>query len=122
MLDGDDLVGIVTSRDVRFERNLDAGIATIMTGKDKLVTVLEGEGQDKVRDLLHIHRIEKVLVVDENFKLTGMMTPSHLQDECPKFSRMTNQRCRNATLHVNNVVIISESKLWIDAPLGTNDL
>ncbi|ATX77158.1 MAG: IMP dehydrogenase [Reinekea forsetii] len=74
VLDGDDLVGIVTSRDVRFERNLDAGIATIMTGKDKLVTVLEGEGQDKVRDLLHIHRIEKVLVVDENFKLTGMMT------------------------------------------------
>ncbi|MBU2862963.1 IMP dehydrogenase [Reinekea marina] len=71
---GDDLVGIVTSRDVRFEKNLDAVVSSIMTGKDKLVTVKEGESQEKVRELLHEHRIEKVLVVDDAFKLTGMMT------------------------------------------------
>lgn len=74
VLDGDDLVGIVTSRDVRFEKNLDASVASIMTTKERLVTVKEGEDQEVVRDLLHKHRIEKVLVVDDHFKLTGMMT------------------------------------------------
>jgi len=74
VLDGDDLVGIVTSRDVRFEKNLNAKVSSIMTEKGKLVTVQEGESQDKVRELLHEHRIEKVLVVDKGFKLTGMMT------------------------------------------------
>lgn len=74
VLDGDDLVGIVTSRDVRFEKNLSAKVATIMTGKDKLVTVKEGADQEAVRELLHVHRIEKVLVVDDAFRLVGMMT------------------------------------------------
>jgi IMP dehydrogenase len=74
VLSGDDLVGIVTSRDVRFEKNLSATVSSIMTPKEKLVTVKEGESQEVVRDLLHEYRIEKVLVVDEAFKLTGMMT------------------------------------------------
>ena len=74
VLDGEELVGIVTSRDVRFEKNLAAKVASIMTPKEKLVTVREGEAQDIVRDLLHEHRIEKVLVVNAAFKLTGMMT------------------------------------------------
>lgn len=74
VLDGDDLVGIVTSRDVRFVSNLDKIVSEIMTPKDRLVTVLEGTDQETVRKLLHKHRIEKVLVVDGSFNLVGMMT------------------------------------------------
>ncbi|MRI35060.1 IMP dehydrogenase [Endozoicomonas sp. OPT23] len=74
VLEGDDLVGIVTSRDVRFVSNLDKTVAEIMTPKDRLVTVKEGTDQETVRKLLHKHRIEKVLVVDADFGLVGMMT------------------------------------------------
>lgn len=74
VLDGGDLVGIVTSRDVRFETNLDAPVHSIMTPKDKLVTVQEGADSEEVLKLMHIHRIEKVLVVDKNFKLSGLIT------------------------------------------------
>lgn len=79
VMDGENLVGIVTSRDVRFETNENASVASIMTTKEKLVTVSEGESQDKVRELLHLHRIEKVLVVDSDFKLTGMMTVKDIE-------------------------------------------
>ncbi|MGB0662252.1 MAG: IMP dehydrogenase [Pontibacterium sp.] len=74
VVDGDDLVGIVTSRDMRFENHLDAQVSTIMTPKERLVTVEEGVDKDKVRNLLRKHRIEKILVVDEAFSLCGMMT------------------------------------------------
>lgn len=74
VLDGNDLVGIVTGRDVRFETNLDASVAQVMTPKERLVTVKEGTDADEVESLLHKHRIEKVLVVDDNFKLVGLMT------------------------------------------------
>lgn len=74
VVDGEELVGICTSRDVRFEKNLDASVATVMTPKKKLVTVKEGEDREVVQDLLHEHRIEKVLVVDNAGKLAGMMT------------------------------------------------
>ena len=74
VLNGVDLVGIVTSRDVRFETDLDRSVASIMTTKEHLVTVKAGEDPAVVRDLLHKHRIEKVLVVDDQFHLTGMMT------------------------------------------------
>ncbi len=74
VLSGSDLVGIVTSRDVRFVSNLDKPVADIMTCKEGLVTVQEGTDPETVRKLLHKHRIEKVLVVDEHFNLTGMMT------------------------------------------------
>ena len=69
-----DLVGIVTGRDVRFETNFDATVASIMTPKEKLVTVKEGAPADEVRHLLHKHRIEKVLVVNDAFELTGLIT------------------------------------------------
>jgi len=69
-----ELVGIVTSRDVRFEPHLDAPVSSIMTPKEKLVTVKEGASLDDVKELLHRHRIEKVLVVNDKFDLTGMMT------------------------------------------------
>ncbi|WP_419536001.1 IMP dehydrogenase [Endozoicomonas sp.] len=74
VLSGNDLVGIVTSRDVRFVSNLDKAVSEIMTQKDRLVTVKEGTDPETVRKLLHKHRIEKVLVVDDQFNLTGMMT------------------------------------------------
>ncbi len=73
MHDGD-LVGIVTGRDVRFETNLSASVASIMTPKEKLVTVKEGAPADEVRSLLHKHRIEKVLVVNDAFELCGLIT------------------------------------------------
>ena len=69
-----ELVGIVTGRDVRFEPNLDASVASIMTPKEKLVTVKEGASADEVRSLLHRYRIEKVLVVNEAFDLKGLIT------------------------------------------------
>lgn len=74
VMNGSDLVGIVTGRDVRFEANLEASVATIMTPKEKLVTVLEGATPSAVRELLHEHRIEKVLVVDKAFNLKGLIT------------------------------------------------
>ena len=68
------LVGIVTSRDVRFEPNLDAAVSTIMTPKEQLVTVKEGTSSEEVKAALHKHRIEKVLVVNDAFDLVGMIT------------------------------------------------
>lgn len=79
VVDGDELVGIVTSRDVRFEKNLDATVSSVMTPKDQLVTVLEGTSPQEVQDLLHSHRIEKVLVVNSGGKLTGLMTVKDIQ-------------------------------------------
>jgi IMP dehydrogenase len=71
---GNDLVGIVTSRDLRFETKLDLPVSAIMTPKDKLVTVKEGESHERIKELLHERRIEKVLVVDDNFHLKGLIT------------------------------------------------
>ena len=69
-----DLVGIVTGRDVRFESNLTALVSSIMTPKEQLVTVKEGADVEDVRALLHKHRIEKVLVINDDFKLRGLIT------------------------------------------------
>ena len=69
-----DLVGIVTRRDVRFETNLDAPVASVMTPRDRLVTVREGASAEEVKRLLHKHRIEKVLVVNDHFELRGLVT------------------------------------------------
>ena len=63
--DGDRLVGIVTNRDLRFETNLDRPVSEVMT-KDKLVTVPEGISLEESKQLLHEHRIEKLLVVDKD--------------------------------------------------------
>jgi IMP dehydrogenase len=79
VVEGEELVGIVTHRDVRFEKNLDQIIAAIMTPKARLVTVREGAGRDEVIDLLHQHRIEKVLIVDKRFHLRGMITAKDMQ-------------------------------------------
>jgi IMP dehydrogenase len=74
VLDGQDLVGIVTRRDLRFESNPRKLVSAIMTPRDKLVTVREGAGSDEVQGLLHQHRIEKILVVNDAFDLCGMIT------------------------------------------------
>ncbi|MDF2181478.1 IMP dehydrogenase [Neptuniibacter sp. CAU 1671] len=74
VVDDGNLVGIVTDRDFRFEHKMEASVASIMTPKDRLVTVKEGVDPDVVRNLLRKHRIEKILVVDDAFKLQGMMT------------------------------------------------
>jgi IMP dehydrogenase len=79
VVDGDELVGIVTSRDMRFERRLDQPVRNIMTGKADLVTVNENASQDEVLELLHKHRIEKVLVVNDNFLLRGLITVKDIQ-------------------------------------------
>jgi IMP dehydrogenase len=79
VVDGDELVGIVTSRDMRFEKRLDDPVRNIMTVKDKLVTVREDASQDEVLDLLHRHRIEKVLVVNNDFELRGLITVKDIQ-------------------------------------------
>src|SRR5210317_1691313 len=74
VLNGKDLVGIVTRRDVRFENNAQKLVSAIMTPRDKLVTVKEGASSKEVQRLLHQHRIEKILVVNDDFDLCGMIT------------------------------------------------
>ena len=74
-----ELVGIVTGRDLRFETRFDDPVSNIMTGKDKLVTVKEGAESDEVLKLLHNYRIEKVLVVNDDFQLRGLITVKDIQ-------------------------------------------
>ena len=71
---GNELLGIVTSRDIRFEQRLDAPISDVMTPKERLVTAAEGATFQEITDLLHRHRIEKILITDRGFHLTGMVT------------------------------------------------
>ncbi|NNJ94840.1 MAG: IMP dehydrogenase [Halobacteria archaeon] len=79
VVDGDDLVGLVTSRDRRFELNLDNPVSSVMTPKERLVTVQEGASKDEVIALLHKHRIERVLVINGDFRLRGMITVKDIQ-------------------------------------------
>src|SRR5688500_9930290 len=79
VVDGGQLVGIVTSRDMRFERKPEDPVRHIMTKKDKLVTVQEGATDDEVLALMHRHRIEKVLVVNDAFELRGLITVKDIQ-------------------------------------------
>ncbi|MBT5334102.1 MAG: IMP dehydrogenase [Gammaproteobacteria bacterium] len=74
VVEGTTLVGIITSRDLRFERRTDARVSEIMTPKDRLVTAVEGTDFQEITHLLHEHRIEKVLLVNDAFELTGMVT------------------------------------------------
>ncbi|MDR9433549.1 MAG: IMP dehydrogenase [Spiribacter sp.] len=79
VVEGEKLVGIVTSRDLRFETRLDLPVTAAMTPEDRLVTVQEGAERDEVLGLLHRHRIEKLLVVNRDFKLRGMITVKDIQ-------------------------------------------
>ncbi len=79
VVSGEQLVGIITSRDLRFETDFDASVASIMTPKERLVTVKENAPQSEIIDLLRQHRIEKVLVVNDDFALRGMVTVKDIQ-------------------------------------------
>jgi len=79
VVDGTETVGIVTGRDLRFETQLDAPVSEVMTPQEGRVTVGEDADNDEVLSLLHQHRIEKVLIVSENFELKGMITAKDFQ-------------------------------------------
>ena len=103
VVDGEELVGIVTSRDLRFETHFDAPVSTVMTPKERLVTVREGASREEVVLLLHKHRIEKVLVVNDRHQLRGMMTVKDIQ----KASEFPNA-CKD-----------SQAQLRVGAAVGT---
>lgn len=96
VVDGDDLVGIVTSRDLRFETHFNNPVTSVMTPKERLVTVKENADRQQVLNLLHTHRIEKVLVVDDNFHLQGMITVKDIQksSDNPLASKDDQERLR----------------------------
>jgi IMP dehydrogenase len=74
VVEGKRLVGIVTNRDLRFETRLDLHVSKIMTPKEKLVTIAEGAPLDEAQRLMHEHRLERVLVVNADFELRGLIT------------------------------------------------
>lgn len=79
VMDGNTIIGMVTGRDVRFETNFDNLVASVMTPQDKLITVREGTAMHTVRALLHKHRIERVVITDDDFNLQGMITVRDIQ-------------------------------------------
>lgn len=81
VVQGNSLVGIVTSRDIRFETNQSLTVDQLMTPKERLVTVREGATRDEILKLLHQHRLEKLLVVDDSFHLKGLITVKDIQKE-----------------------------------------
>lgn len=81
VLKGDRVVGIVTNRDLRFEAKLDQQIKSIMTPQRKLITVRDGASREEAMQLMHKHRLERVLVVDEEFRLKGLVTVKDILKE-----------------------------------------
>ena len=79
VVDDDALKGIVTGRDFRYARDMDQTVATIMTKRENLITVKEGEDQEIVKSLMYKHRIEKVLVLDGSDKLVGLITMKDIE-------------------------------------------
>ena len=79
VVSGTEVVGIVTGRDVRFESSLEQPVKNIMTPKSRLVTVKEGASQNEIIGLLHKHRIEKLLVINYDYELRGMITVKDIQ-------------------------------------------
>lgn len=114
VVDGEELVGIVTSRDLRFEKKPDDPVRNIMTRKENLVTVRENASKDEVRDLLHKHRIEKVLVVNDKFQLAGLITVKDMQkaSEFPNACIDTSERLRvGAAVGVGEVSMVRAEQL-----------
>ena len=105
VVDDGETVGIVTHRDWRYENTLEASVSTIMTPKEKLVTVNEGAPEEEVLSLLHKYRIEKVLVVDGDFGLKGLITAKDFQ----KATDFPNA-CKD-----------NEGALRVGAAIGTSD-
>lgn len=95
VVDRGELVGIVTSRDLRFETRLDEPVTKVMTPKERLITVREGASQAEAIHLLHKYRIEKVLVVNDKFQLRGMITVKDIQK-----ARDYPQACKDEFEHL----------------------
>jgi len=93
---GKQLVGIVTNRDLRFENNLDQPVKNIMTPRDRLITVKENTSLEDARNLMHRHRLERVLVVNDAFELCGLMTVKDIlkSSEHPLASKDSRGRLR----------------------------
>ena len=96
VVEGRQLVGIVTNRDLRFETRFGEPVATVMTTKERLVTVGEEAGANEITALLHQHRIEKVLVVNDKFELKGLVTVKdiHKAREFPDSCKDEDERLR----------------------------
>ena len=94
--DGGRLAGIVTNRDLRFETRFDEPVSKVMTPRERLVTVQEGAPKEEVIRLLHQHRIEKILVVDDDFRLRGLITVKDIQKarDYPLACKDTQERLR----------------------------
>ena len=90
------IVGIVTNRDLRFEENLAQPVKNVMTPRDRLVTVPEGAGKDEIMRLLHQHRLERLLVIDKNDKLKGLITVKDIQksSDHPNACKDNDERLR----------------------------
>jgi IMP dehydrogenase len=98
VLQGKVVVGIVTNRDLRFESRLDAPVRDIMTPRDRLVYVREGASLDEGKALMHQHKLERVLVVNEAFELRGLMTVKDItkQTDFPNAARDAQGKLRVA--------------------------
>ena len=96
VVDKDRVVGIVTSRDLRFEKRFDIPVTAIMTPRERLVTVGENASKDEVIALLHQYRIEKLLVVNDRFELRGMITVKDIQkaEQYPNACKDSQERLR----------------------------
>lgn len=96
VVDGDNLVGIVTNRDIRFEDRMDEPVSSVMTPKDRLITAKEGASREEVLGKLRENRIEKLLVVDDDFQLRGMITVKDIQKakDYPSACRDSHERLR----------------------------
>jgi IMP dehydrogenase len=90
------VVGIVTNRDLRFETNLDQPVKSIMTPQRKLITVREGASREQAKELMHQHRLERVLVIDEEFRLKGLVTVKDItkESEHPNASKDAHGKLR----------------------------
>ncbi len=96
VVEGEQLVGIVTGRDIRFETNLALPVSAVMTPKERLITVKEGASSEEIQALLHKHRIEKLLVVNDDFCLRGLITVKDIQKakEHPDASKDKSEQLR----------------------------
>ena len=103
VVDNEELVGIVTSRDFRYQENHSVKVSEIMTPKERLITAKEGESPDVIKRLLQVNRIEKILLIDDAFKLTGLVTLKDI----------------NKSLDFPDAARDSEGRLLVGAAIGT---
>ena len=103
VVDNEELVGIVTSRDFRYQENHSIKVSEIMTPKERLITAKEGESPDVIKRLLQVNRIEKILLIDDAFKLTGLVTLKDI----------------NKSLDFPDAARDSEGRLLAGAAIGT---